>query len=295
MGGGCEQAYAAFLEKWGEFMNTDVTEAELNAIKYSGNMNKADMEANGYTKWKWGYKAPRQLMFDKAIMGEYFHIYRSFWRSHMCAVDGTPRLLVCPDECDQAFTPFEECTCEVSALLNGKTTWQNLFPCVLSTTENQNDFLAIMPEDLVVDMMTMLATSSVVEGDMIESSSPQDPLFWMIHTVIERMLSAKVPSLPLLDPCNHRRNGPSPPPLHTPRLRAWSAPAHGHHDGHEGGVQVGEHGRRERALGGVLLLRLGPQRDPHAPRALHLCGARGRGRSAAAACPGTDNPLSILI
>ena len=214
MGGGCEQAYAAFLEKWGEFMNTDVTEAELNAIKYSGNMNKADMEANGYTKWKWGYKAPRQLMFDKAIMGEYFHIYRSFWRSHMCAVDGTPRLLVCPDECDPAFTPFEECTCEVSALLNGKTTWQNLFPCVLSTTENQNDFLAIMPEDLVVDMMTMLATSSVVEGDMIESSSPQDPLFWMIHTVIERMLSAKVLSLPLLDPCNHRRS--QPPPLAYP-------------------------------------------------------------------------------
>ena len=109
----------------------------------------------------------------------------------MCAVDGTPRLLVCPDTCDSEDTPFEECTCEVSALLNGKTTWQNLFPCVLSTTENQNDFLAIMPEELVTDMMTMLATSSVIEGDMIESSSPQDPLFWMIHTVIERMLAAK--------------------------------------------------------------------------------------------------------
>ncbi len=191
VGGGCAESYASFLEKWGEFMNTDVSEAELNAIGYTVNMNKADMDANGYTKWKWGYTAPRQLMMDKAIMGEYFHIYRSFWRSHMCAVDGTPRLLVCPDTCDPDSTPFEECTCEVSALLNGKTTWQNLFPCVLSTTENQNDFLAIMPEELVTDMMTMLATSSVIEGDMIESSSPQDPLFWMIHTVIERMLSAK--------------------------------------------------------------------------------------------------------
>ncbi len=37
----------------------------------------------------------------------------------------------------------------------------------------------------------MLATSSVIEGDMIESSSPADPLFWLVHPVIERLLTAK--------------------------------------------------------------------------------------------------------
>ena len=76
MGGGCVEKYQQFLEKWGDFLAQDVTEAELNSINYAVAMNKADMEAAGYTKWKWGYSAPRQLMFDKAIMGEYFHIYR---------------------------------------------------------------------------------------------------------------------------------------------------------------------------------------------------------------------------
>ena len=41
------------------------------------------------------------------------------------------------------------------------------------------------------DMVTMLATSSIIEGEMIESSSPADPLFWMVHPVLERLLSAK--------------------------------------------------------------------------------------------------------
>jgi len=40
---------------------------------------------------------------------------RSLWRSHMCAVDGTPGLLECPEQCAED-TPFEECTCEVKHL-----------------------------------------------------------------------------------------------------------------------------------------------------------------------------------
>ena len=60
-------------------------------------------------------------MVETAVIGEYFHIYRSFWRSHMCAVDGQPHYLVCPETCD-ADLPFEECTCQVDALVNGTFT-----------------------------------------------------------------------------------------------------------------------------------------------------------------------------
>ena len=35
---------------------------------------------SGYSKWKWGNTAVRRLMVETAVMGEYFHIYRSFWR-----------------------------------------------------------------------------------------------------------------------------------------------------------------------------------------------------------------------
>ena len=35
---------------------------------------------SGYDKWKWGNISPRRLMVETAVMGEYFHIYRSFWR-----------------------------------------------------------------------------------------------------------------------------------------------------------------------------------------------------------------------
>ena len=67
-------------------------------------------------------------------------------------MDGTPGLLVCPETC-ASDTPFEECACGVNALLTGDTTWQNLFPCVLNSAENQRDFLAAMPEEMIEDMV----------------------------------------------------------------------------------------------------------------------------------------------
>jgi hypothetical protein len=41
------------------------------------------------------------------------------------------------------------------------------------------------------DMVYMLAMSTILHGDMIESSSPVDIIFWLIHPSIDRMLSAK--------------------------------------------------------------------------------------------------------
>ena len=151
MWGGCEQAYANFSAKWGDILDADMTDEEILAA--------------GYKKWKWGNTAPRRQMVETAIMGEYFHIYRSLWRSHMCAADGSFNLLECPESCDED-VPFEECTCKVTKLETGETTWKNLLGCVIST-DNQPYFTNTMPEEMIKDIVHMVATSSVSSPDQI--------------------------------------------------------------------------------------------------------------------------------
>lgn len=179
--GGCEQAYTNFTSKWGEILDHNLTIDEVAAMGYDTNLFFN----------KWGYTAQRRLMFETAIMGEYFHIYRSFWRSHVCAVDNSYALLECPDECDPDKTPFEECTCSVPKLVSGETSWQNMYPCLLNSESNQLVFNATMPDEMLKDLVYMIATSSVLEGEMIESASTADITFWLIHPVIERLLAAK--------------------------------------------------------------------------------------------------------
>jgi hypothetical protein len=60
-----------------------------------------------------------------------------------------------------------------------------------TSAENREFFERTMPEALLEDLTTMIATSSVLEGEMIESASTADVLFWMIHPAIERLLAAK--------------------------------------------------------------------------------------------------------
>ena len=176
MWGGCVDGYYAFIEKWDHILRKNMTDLEV-------------LDA-GYKKWKWGNVAVGQLMLETAIMGEYFHIYRSFWRSHMCAVDGKPKFLTCPEVCGPE-VPFEECICKVDAMETGETNWQNLWPCVLNSQENRDFFTSVMPDEMLADMTYWLTTSSVMEGEMIESASTADPLFWLTHPVIERLLAAK--------------------------------------------------------------------------------------------------------
>jgi len=178
--GGCTEAYQKFNEKWSTYLDTDVTEAEM--IK------------GGYTKTqftnKWGATGQRRTMFNKAIMGEYFHIYRGLWRSHMCALDGSAALLECPESCDSSKS-FEECQCSVNKLKTGETDWKNMYHCLLNSEENRGYFSAVMSEDFLQEVTHMISTSSVKEGEMLHSGSPADIMFWIIHPVIERLLAAK--------------------------------------------------------------------------------------------------------
>jgi hypothetical protein len=177
--GGCTEAFANLTTKWADLLNTDVTTEEVEA---------AGLNAQKFFN-KWGESGQRLLMLDTAVLGEYFHIYRSLWRSHTCAADKMSGYLVCPDSCSLD-TPFEECSCQVDALVNGETTTDNLLGCVLND-DNQVFFKAAFPDEFIADLVTMTATASVLEGEMVESASTADPLFWYIHPVIERLLQAK--------------------------------------------------------------------------------------------------------
>jgi len=152
-----------------------------------------EIVAGGYEattfKNKWGETGQRRAMFDTAIMGEYFHIYRGLWRSHMCAVDGSQAVLKCPETCDTS-VPFEECTCAVDGIKTGAMEWKNLYPCLLND-DNQAFFSAVFSDDFLKDTIELVSTSTVKEGEMLHSGSPADIMFWMIHPVIERMLAAK--------------------------------------------------------------------------------------------------------
>lgn len=175
--GGCTDGYKQLIEKWKDYLGRDMTEDEINATGI-------DLDTFYET---WGKKGQRRVMFDEIVMGDYDHIYRSLYRSHICAADNTPTLLQCPTSCDSE----SECTCRVDKLTNGETTWDNIFPCVLTGKSNQNLFLNTMSEDFLKDMITFISTSSVKEGEMVESASPVDPIFWLIHPVIDRLVAAK--------------------------------------------------------------------------------------------------------
>ena len=62
MWGGCSDGYKNFYDKWSYLLEANVTNKEIEKL--------------GYKTWKWGMTAPRKMMVETAVMGEYFHIYR---------------------------------------------------------------------------------------------------------------------------------------------------------------------------------------------------------------------------
>lgn len=178
--GGCAEGYKVFVDKWGYLLDQNLTEDDITAAGYD--------DPNTFFN-KWGTVAQRREMFENSVMGEYYHLYRMLWRSHMCAADQQSALLECPEHCDLD-TPFENCTCSVNKLSTGETTWQNVFPCIIGSG-NHETVNATWPEEMMIDLVYLVATSSVLEGEMIESASTADIIFWLVHPVIERLLAAK--------------------------------------------------------------------------------------------------------
>jgi hypothetical protein len=80
----------------------------------------------------------------------------------MCAADGTPQLLVCPDACSEDVA-FEDCKCKVDTLVSGEMDWRNIMPCLIANETSRAAFEYFMPVDMVKDLTYMVATASVQE------------------------------------------------------------------------------------------------------------------------------------
>ena len=186
-------------------LDANATEQEIVALGY-----KID-------SWEWGLTAPRRVMLETIVMAEYHHIYRGLWRSHVCSRDGTPNLLVCPDsgscarrrtlssstplrglsrsdddtadtvdEADEAAT----CACSVPGIADAAYDWQNVYYCVVDD-DYRALFDSFMPPLLLRELTVMLATTSVLEGDIIDTAGLGDMAFWLMAPTIERLLAAK--------------------------------------------------------------------------------------------------------
>lgn len=187
IGGSCVDGIKSFVDRWSDVLHADMTEDELVSLDF-------DPEV-----WKWGLTAPRMAMFRQEILGEYFHIYRSLWRSHMCSRDNTPQLLQCPESCDTSQS-VDECKCQVQSLVDGTTDYENVYYCI-ANEHSRRDFARLFPKDFIVDLVTTISTTSLYEGEMLEAASPADIMFWVIHPTIERLLFAKrIPGVTKMGP-----------------------------------------------------------------------------------------------
>jgi hypothetical protein len=178
MWAGCDQAWIDFTAKWSDLMEENLSDEDLESLGIDP------------TTFSYGNTATRRVALENKAVKYYYHIYRKLWRSHVCAVDTASALLVCPESCDEG-TPTEECACSVPSLVDGSMDWENLYPCIFEDEDSQILFRKLIPDDMMKDLTLMISTASVAEGEMIESSSPADPLFWLIHPIIEKLLAAK--------------------------------------------------------------------------------------------------------
>ena len=177
IGGQCVQGYRDFVKKHHAILYANITDEEILAKGFE------------VKKVRRFGDPPRKRMLDRIVMGEYFHIYRSLWRSHMCSRDSTPQLLRCPEKCNQDM-PMEKCACSVPGLKEGTVDWRDSYHCVIND-DKRPYFDAFFPEEILRELVVYVGTTPLVEGDMLEAASPADIMFWMIHPAIERMLAAK--------------------------------------------------------------------------------------------------------
>lgn len=186
--GECEDSMADFYVKWADELALNVTIGPSNELMSDEEMVLVDdADMGDYTVYS------KSELFQEKIHLEYFHMYRMLWRSQTCALDGQPLQLQCPDSCDFE-TPSDECTCTCAGMSGDdwdSDAWLNVQPCMYASNTTQVLMEAILSEDLRKDFVTQLCSTSVQEGQQLESASPLDILFWMIHPVLDRILTAK--------------------------------------------------------------------------------------------------------
>ena len=131
-----------------------------------------------------------QDMMERYVNLEYFHIFRTLWRSQTCALDKKAGALHCPDSCNDN----ESCRCTCTGI-DGEDKldfdWENLYPCMFAGDTPRAIFDAVASEKLKKELVTMICSTGVKEGENVESACPADPVCWMIHPILDRMITYK--------------------------------------------------------------------------------------------------------
>jgi len=138
----------------------------------------------------------KKELFREKMHLEFFHMYRMLWRSQTCARDGQALNLQCPESCDLE-TDQSECLCTCTGALddNGDASsdfdWENIEPCLYASNKTKDLMHTILSKDMRESMTRMVCTAGAKEGQQLESASPLDIVFWMIHPVLDRLATAK--------------------------------------------------------------------------------------------------------
>mmetsp|Transcript_434 Transcript_434/g.617 ORF Transcript_434/g.617 Transcript_434/m.617 type:complete len:485 (-) Transcript_434:318-1772(-) len=137
------------------------------------------------------HKEQQKLLdvFDAAFGLEFFHVYRMLYRSQSCATDGEPSHLDC--RCENDDDP-STCTCMCRGIREGTFDWRVVEPCAYVSDSARTILQNTLSDDIREDLITtMCSVGQVQEGEMLESGSPSDPLFFTIHPAIDRLTIAK--------------------------------------------------------------------------------------------------------
>ena len=181
--GGCTGAMTDFYRRQRAVLRQNVSMASLS----EGIRERFGVDPG----WRTEDEFPLEDFVVDAFHLEYFHIYRTLWRSQTCAADGQPLALECPTHCDPS-VPAEECKCQCRGVSDPATfDWQNIEPCLYMQNKTRWIAQTALPEETRRDLVTTFCSASVKEGDQLESASPTDIVFWMIHPVLDRLLAAK--------------------------------------------------------------------------------------------------------
>ena len=180
--GECTSAMANFYEKYGDELSREVTLAELSQ----------EIEENVGINPAWRSTDVFQLkdFVLHTFHLEYFHIYRSLWRSQTCALDGQPLALQCPESCDPS-TPSEDCKCQCEGVNSPDFDWENIEPCLYMQDKTKWISQSALSRESRKDLVRTFCSAGVKEGEQLESASPMDIVFWMIHPVLDRLVTAK--------------------------------------------------------------------------------------------------------
>lgn len=180
--GECTQAMSDLYAKHDNLMSTQVSMKTLSAqVK-----DKFGVDP----EWEEENKFPLKTFVQDAFHLEYFHIYRTLYRSQMCALDGMPKALQCPEHCDFDVKP-EDCKCECAGVHDEDFDWQNIEPCMYMQDKTKWIAQSALTEDFRKDLVKTFCSAGVIEGEQLESASPIDPVFWMIHPILDKLIMAK--------------------------------------------------------------------------------------------------------